>query len=448
MRLSFYGACNQVTGSSVLVETGGKKILLDCGLFQGTRASEKRNLEPFSFVASAVDALVISHAHLDHTGRIPKLFKEGFRGKIFCTGPTKELTYLVLEDSEKLAREEAKKNNHASLYSESYIQNAMELFETLAYGERVEIAGGVWLTFKNAGHILGSAITLIESEGVKLAYSGDLGNKPSVLLDEPDYLGACDFLICESTYGGRIHEDIEKRRGKLSEIILNTISQNGVLMIPAFAIERTQELLHDIEDFCTVQNCEKPTFYLDSPLAFKVTKVFKKYPEYLNGKLFEVHKDNDIFGDSRVEITSTVEASKAINDAPNPKVIIAGSGMMNGGRILHHMKRYLPDIKNTLLIVGYQSVGTLGRRIYDGEKEVRIHGEKVEIGAQVKTIGSYSAHADMPQIINWISGISGLKKVFIVHGESDQVDALGNAIQKNLKIAVQAPHEAEGYNLN
>ena len=448
MRLFFYGACNQVTGSNVLVETSGKKILLDCGLFQGTRAAEKRNLEPFSFKASEIDALVISHAHLDHTGRIPKLYKEGFHGKIFCTGPTKDLTYLVLEDSEKLAREDAKRNNYVPVYSLDDVRAAMELFETLPYGERIEIASGVWLTFKNAGHILGSAITLIESEGVKLGYSGDLGNKPSVLLDEPDYLDACDFLICEGTYGGRVHEDISKRREKLAEIILNTISQNGVLMIPTFAIERTQELLHDIEDFCTVQNCTHPAFFLDSPLAFRVTEVFKKYTEYLNKKLFEIHKDGEIFGEDRLKITSTVEQSKAINDAPNPKVIIAGSGMMNGGRILHHMKRYLPDSRNTLLIVGYQADGTLGRKIFEGEKEIRIFGKRLKIEAQVNMIGSYSAHADKPQIINWIKNIADLKKVFIVHGESDQEDLLSQSIKNELKIEAQVPNEGEGYNLN
>ena len=269
MRVSFYGACREVTGSNILVEAAGKKILLDCGLFQGTRLSEERNFAPFLFGASAIDSVIISHAHLDHTGRLPKLFKEGFRGKIYSTGPTCELTNLVLEDCEKLMREEAERDKHNPLYSKQDIASVMQLFETVGYGERVEITENVWLTFKNAGHILGSAITLIESDGLKLGYSGDLGNNPSILLKSPDYIEDCDFLICESTYGGQVHEDAGKRHQKLAQIISATIAQSGILMIPSFAIEKTQELLHDIEDFCSVQNCQKPTFFLDSPLAFK-----------------------------------------------------------------------------------------------------------------------------------------------------------------------------------
>jgi len=448
MRVSFYGACREVTGSNILVEAAGKKILLDCGLFQGTRLSEERNFAPFLFGASAIDSVIISHAHLDHTGRLPKLFKEGFRGKIYSTGPTCELTNLVLEDCEKLMREEAERDKHNPLYSKQDIASVMQLFETVGYGERVEITENVWLTFKNAGHILGSAITLIESDGLKLGYSGDLGNNPSILLKSPDYIEDCDFLICESTYGGQVHEDAGKRHQKLAQIISATIAQSGILMIPSFAIEKTQELLHDIEDFCSVQNCQKPTFFLDSPLAFKVTEVFRKYSDYLNLKIREFHKDGDFFGLERLKITSSVEESKAIDQAPNPKVIIAGSGMMNGGRILHHMKKYLGDTRNTLLIVGYQSTGTLGRRIFEGEKEVNIHGQKVLINAQIKTIGSYSAHADLPQIINWLSKTGSLKKVFVVHGESDQAVALSKSIEQSLKIATTIPQQGQDYNLN
>lgn len=447
MRLSFFGACRQVTGSNFLLEVGGKKILLDCGLFQGSKAQEKKNYQSFPYQASQIDAVIVGHAHLDHTGRLPKLTKDGFSGRIFATAPTKELTRLVLEDSEKLMREEAVRDNHSPFYSAKDIEVVMQLFESIAYGEKMEIFPGITLTFKNAGHILGSAVTILESQGARLVYTSDLGNFTATLLEPPEFIENGDIAICESTYGGRVHESIEKRTEKLSQILNSTIVANGVLLIPTFAIERTQELLHDIEHFCTSEGCQKPTFFLDSPLAEKVTKTFVKYPEFLSNKVIQLHKGNDFFGLERVKITTTVEQSKEINDAQSPKIIIAGSGMMTGGRILHHAKRYLSGHKNSLLIVGYQSQGTLGRRIFDGEKKVRILGEEVEIRAQIKSIGSYSAHADMPQLLEWLSKIGNLKRVFLVHGEADQETILAKEIESKLNIETTIPQEGKNYEL-
>jgi len=294
MRISFYGAAREVTGSNILVEATGKQILLDCGIFQGNKFAEERNFAPFAYHPKEIDFVIVGHAHLDHTGRLPKLVKDGFKGRIYATAPTKELTRLVLEDSAKLAREEARRNNHPPLFSENDIDNLMELFESISYDESIEISPQVKLTFKNAGHILGSAITILDSGGKRLVYTSDLGNKPSELLEPPELILNASYVICESTYGGRTHEDPSRREQKLAEIINTTVFQNGVLLIPTFAIERTQELLHDIEHFCTINKCEKPTFYLDSPLAQKVTEVFEKYPEYLSGKIRRVHKDEDL----------------------------------------------------------------------------------------------------------------------------------------------------------
>ena len=439
MKISFFGACREVTGSNILVSTLGKKILLECGMFQGFKLAEERNYAPFAYNPSEIDFVIVCHAHLDHVGRLPKLYKEGFRGKIFSTNPTKELASLVLEDTEKLMSEESERNNHEPLYTKEHVAGVMELFESIPYYETFEIAPNIRLTLKNAGHILGSSICVIEADKT-LVYTSDLGNNPSLLLPAPDFVANADIAICESTYGGRTHEDITKRRDKLSLIIGDTIKQNAVLLIPSFAIERTQEILHDIDAFCSSEGCEKPTFYLDSPLALKVTEVFKKYKEYFKE---EIRDDVDFLGLSRFIATPTVEQSKAIFDSPNPKVIIAGSGMMNGGRILHHAQKYLTDENNSILFVGYQANGTLGRRLFDGEKSVKIFGKNVEVRAQVKSIGSYSAHADMPQILNWISKVENLKKVFLVHGESEQALALSKSIETNLKVSVSMPQLGE-----
>lgn len=445
MRINFYGACREVTGSNILIEGAGVKILLECGLYQGFRLAEERNYAPFPYRAQDIDSVIICHAHLDHVGRLPKLYKEGFRGKVYSTAPTKELTRLVLDDTEKLMREESRRDNHPPLYEREDIEGFMELFEALDYHEQVEIFPNIKLTLFNSGHILGSCVCSLEVEGKTIAYTSDLGNNPSLLLNPPENINHADIVICESTYGGRVHEDLNRRREKLAAAVSGAAQNRGVLMIPSFAIERTQELLHDIDNFCDVSGCEKFNIYLDAPLAVKVTELFKKYNEYLNHQVNSEYADGNFLGLERVHITPTVEDSKAIADAANPKIIIAGSGMMNGGRILHHALDYLGDSRNALLFVGYQANGTLGRRLFNGDKKVKIFGKNVEVRAQVKSIGSYSAHADMPQLVDWVSKVNGAKKVFLVHGESEQAMILAREISNKLKIEVEMPQQGEGY---
>jgi len=317
MRLTLLGACREVSGSSFLIETEGKKILLDCGFFQGIEYAEERNYAPFSFNPKSIDFVIIGHAHLDHTGRLPKLVRDGFAGRIYATAPTKELSQLVLEDNFKLMSEEAERDNHVPLYSQDHVEKVMSLFESVEYDKVLEISSGIKLTLKNAGHILGSAITLIDSEDRRLVYTSDLGNEPSILLNTPATVNFADVVICESTYGGRVHEDISKRVQKLSQIISTTINNNSVLMIPSFAIERTQELLHDIDQFCTINGCTRPEFFLDSPLASKATVVFNKYPNFLNKKMQDTAR-GDFLGLMRIKITASVEESKGINEFPAP----------------------------------------------------------------------------------------------------------------------------------
>ncbi|MDP2632650.1 MAG: MBL fold metallo-hydrolase [Candidatus Curtissbacteria bacterium] len=447
MRVSFFGAAREVTGSNILVEVAGRRILFDCGIFQGVNLAEERNFAPFAYDVKSIDFIVVGHAHLDHVGRLPKIFRDGFRGRIFATAPTCELARLVLDDNQKLMSEEARREERPLLCQERDVDGVMGQFEAIPYGKTLEVFPGVKLTLKNAGHILGSALTILEGEDKKLVYTSDLGNSPCELLEPPDTIESADFVICESTYGGRVHEDISIRGETLNKIINSTISQNGVLMIPTFAIERTQELLHDIEHFCQVGKCEVPRFYLDSPLAEKVTKVFGRYPEFLNGKVKNEFKDGAIFALDHVQITSTVEESKSINNAPVPKIIIAGAGMMNGGRILFHLQKYIEDSKNSILIVGYQAVGTLGRRLVDGEHEIKIFGKKYDVGAQVHKIGSYSAHADQPQLVSWLSKIAGVKKVFLVHGESEESLALSLVIGDKMGVESIIPQQGEEYEL-
>lgn len=432
----------------MLLETAGGKIVIECGFFQGSRFSEARNAQNLEFDPKTCMAAIVGHAHLDHTGRLPKLVKEEFKGPIYATQPTRDLTELVLEDAQKLMEEEAEKNGHSVLYSKADVAETIRQFTTVPYNQRTEIANGIYLTFLNAGHILGSAIVIIEAEGLKIAYSSDLGNKPALLLDPPDYVQNADYVICESTYGGRIHEDVTKRQKLLSEVINNTIANDGVLLIPTFAIERTQELLHDIDHFCSTTGCTKPTFFLDSPLAEKVTAVFAKYPKYLSKKLQSEHADNDFFGHEYVKFTRSVEESKEIEFAENPKVIIAGSGMMNGGRILHHAIKYLTSEKNSLLIVGYQALGTLGRRLLEKEAKITIFGKLIRVRANVHAIGSYSAHADSPQLIDWITKIKNLKKVFLIHGESNQSLILSNLLRKNLNLSVEIPQYGDTFDFS
>lgn len=447
MKIHFYGAAREVTGSNILIEVGGKKILFDCGMFQGFRLAEERNYADFAYNPREIDACVVCHAHLDHVGRLPKLYKDGFRGRIYSTAPTRELANLVLEDTEKLMREESERDEHPPLFNSDDVVGVISLFDSIEYEKEFEMFPGVLLTLKNAGHILGSAVAVLAGDGKTLAYTSDLGNTPSILLEPPEFVKNADYAICESTYGGRVHEDINKRREKLATVISGTIIQNGVLLIPSFAIERTQELLNDIEDFCSIKGCEKPTFYLDSPLALKVTEVFKKYPKYLKADVIHEYTNGDLFGLSRIHQTPSVEESKNIEKSPNPKIIIAGSGMMNGGRILHHALRYLVDENCSLLFVGYQAQGTLGRKLFEGEREVKIFGKAVYVNAQIRSIGSYSAHADMPQLINWVSKIAGLKQVFLVHGEAEQSLALGKEIESKLKVKINIPQIGEEYEL-
>src|SRR3989344_3525305 len=457
MKLHFYGGAKVVTGANYLLETEQAKVLVDCGLFQGTRELEARNAEPFAYDAKNTDAVIVSHSHLDHVGRLPMLISAGFKGKIFATPPTVDFTRLILEDSVRVLEEKARHANVVPLFSQAEVDEVMRQFVVVDYYKKTQAAEGVEFTFHDAGHILGSAIVELKimnqesGEETVIVFSGDLGHPPAPLLRAPDYLTSADYVLVESAYGDRNHESPEETEGIVEKIIEDTVSKGGVLMIPSFAMERTQQLLYHINDLIEHRRIPAVPVFIDSPLATHITEVYKKYPQYYNKKAVdEIDSVDDIFNFPGLTFTVSAKDSKGINDVPPSKIIIAGSGMSQGGRIVHHEVRYLQDPKNTLLIVGYQAEGTLGRHIADGQKKVEILDQPVEIQAKEEQISGYSAHADQFYLMDWVKsftkvGFAGdekkheLKKVFVVQGEVGPANVLASLIRDELGIEAEGP---------
>ncbi len=421
-KLSFFGGAQEITGANYLLETERCKALIDCGFFQGHKINEDKNDAPFSYTPASIDALFVTHAHLDHIGRIPKLVKEGFKGKIFSTPPTRDLSQLMLIDSLGVISKEAKRNKKEKLiYSEKDVDETMKKWEVVDYHNNFEI-NGLKIIFREAGHILGSAMVEIvvpAANSAKIVFTGDLGNSPNPILKDAEKIIDANFLIIESTYGDKKHEELDDINLLLERIIEDTIKAKGVLMIPAFSIERTQKLLFEINNLVEHGRIPNTPIFLDSPLAIKATDIYKKYQNYFNEKAKKIIRSGDeLFNFPNLKMTLTTEESKSINDVPLPKIIIAGSGMSIGGRIIHHERRYLSDRRNTLLLVSYQSVGSLGRYLQEGAKTVNILGDIVPVKAQIKNIPGYSAHPDIEKLFDFVSCASNcLEKVFVVQGE-------------------------------
>lgn len=454
--LTFHGGARSVTGANYLLETKGSKILVDCGLIQGTRHAEKENYAKFPYDASKIDAVFATHAHIDHTGRLPKLVKEGFRGRIFMTRPTRDFAELMLKDSQSLMQSEAEREGEQLLFSEEDVDRTFEFVSTVEYGDIIEVTKDIKCRFRDAGHILGSAIIEVWAEDKKFVFSGDLGNPPVPLLRPTEYIEEADYVVVESTYGDRRHEIREERKNLLEDAIEDIAARGGVLMIPSFALERTQELLYELNSLVENHKVPEISVFIDSPLAIKATDIYKKYSEYYNQKASYLIKSGDeVFKFPGLKFTYTSEESKAINNAPPPKVIIAGSGMSNGGRILHHERRYLSDQNSMILFIGYQVEGSLGRRIFDGSKKtrpftVRIFGEPVIVSCRVRAIGGYSAHADQEALYHWVESIKAggkLKKVFAVQGEDGPSLALVQLLRDNLGVDAVAPMAGDSVEL-
>ena len=439
--LGFCGGVGSVTGSNFLLDVGEAAFLIDCGLIQGDRFVQAANADPFVYNPADIDVLLVTHAHADHIGRIPKLVRDGFRGKIYSTLPTMTLANVMLRDAYKVMLYEEERYGTARLYEQEDIDATLNLWEGVGYNESLALPGDVTATFTDAGHILGSAMVHLERNGKKVVFTGDIGNVPQPLLNPPVIPTGYDYLIMESVYGDRQHEEVEERTELLKHYIEDIQKKRGTLIIPAFSLERTQGMLLEINNLVENGKIEPLPVFLDSPLAISVTEQYRKYTSYLKDEVQEQIKGgDDIFAFEGLSFTPTVKDSMSIAKTPGPKIIIAGSGMSHGGRILGHEKRYLEEKNTTLLLVGYQAVGSLGRLLHDGAKKVKIDKEDVHVRAQVARIRGYSGHADRDQLINFVAeGGHKAKQVFVTMGEERSSLFLVQRLRDYLGINAVAP---------
>lgn len=444
MRVKILGAGKIVTGSCYSLETKESRILIDCGMFQGSKDMERMNYEPFNFDPKDFDAMILTHSHLDHCGRIPKLVKYGFRGKIFATEATKALAYIIMMDSANIAKKDVEHENkrrskeglpaRKPLYNEDDIKRVMRLFEIVEYDKDIRITKNIFARFYDAGHILGaSSVQILVKENKKktlITFSGDLGQKESILVKNTEPIFKSDYVFVESTYGDRLHPKIEDREKELIRVINESYQRGGKLMIPSFAVERAQEILYCIGKFMKKGLIPKMEVYLDSPMAMKTTRVFSEYSEYFRDEIREVFLEGkDPFNFPSLIYTESTEESKALNSIKKPCIIIAGNGMCSAGRIKHHIRNSINNEKNTLLFVGFQAYGTLGYWLKKGEKRVRLLGVEVDVKAKIESIEGFSAHADYNELISWLNNFSPKpKKVFLIHGEEDQQKAFSKRI--------------------
>ena len=448
-KVTFYGGTGSVTGANFLLEIDGKKILIDCGLTQGEKLADDVNWNPFVYDPKEIDFLFISHAHVDHLGRVPKLISEGFRGKIYSTEPTKGLALPMLEDTASILG----KNTELGLdeiYSLENIKLSLALWKGFPYKQNIKITNNLEAVFFNAGHILGSAMTEFVYNGKKILFTGDLGNSPSPLLPDTEKITDVDYLVMESVYGDRNHESRDDRRQILAEIIQDNHKRQGTLIIPTFSLERSQELLFELDSLLEENRIPIMPIFFDSPLAIRLTEVFKEYKEYFNDTAQKaISPGKYLFDFPGMHNTLKSEESKLIAGVPNPKIVIAGSGMSTGGRIVHHERHYLPDPNNTLLLMGYQSVGTPGRLIQEGLKTVRITGEDVPIRAHIVTIFGYSGHKDSDGLLGFVEDMQDtVKKVFVVMGEPKSEMFLAQKLRDNLGIEAYVPEQGSSVTLD
>jgi metallo-beta-lactamase family protein len=445
VQIQFFGGTQSVTGTSHLLTVGDKKILLDCGMFQGKRSEFFSRNRQLPYAADSIDAMVLSHAHIDHSGNIPNLVKSGFTGPIFATHATRDLCAVMLMDSGHIQEKDAefvnkkhdKKNGQhvEPIYTVEDAQNSMLHFVGLNYHRPLQIMDGVRLTFFDAGHILGSAITLLEIEEDgktrQIVFSGDIGRPGMPILRDPESLSQADVLITESTYGGRRHDAYNQVHEKLAEIINTTIRRRGKVIVPAFSVGRTQELVYSLHQLTMQHKIPEVPIFVDSPLSVNVTEVFRLHPECYDQEISRLLQENhNPFGFGRLQYIKNVEESKKLNNFQEPCIILSASGMCEAGRILHHLSNNIENPLNTILIVGFMAENTLGRRLIEKNAIVKIFGEPHQLRAQVVKFNAFSAHADHDELLSFIGGFERerLQHIFIVHGEMDRSQALAEGI--------------------
>lgn len=456
MKIKFLGAAQIVSGSCHLVTTDSASFVIDCGMFQGGKDVKDHNYKDFAINPAQLDFLLLTHAHIDHSGLIPKLVKRGFSGSIYCTQPTAELLQVMLPDSAHIQETEVERKNKKAqragrpliepVYTVEEAQNSLQQIVAVNYDEILAPAENVKIRFREAGHILGSAIIEVwlqkQNREVKIVFSGDLGQHDQPIIKDPTYIEGADYVVLESTYGDRLHKRLATRLNDLEHVIKETMAKGGNLIIPSFAVERTQDLLYDLYHLEQAGKLDNIDIYIDSPLAIAATEIFQRSSAYYDQDTRDILRQGDHpFKLKNLKFSRTQEESMALNEQAGPKIIISASGMCEAGRIKHHLKHNLWRPQSTVLFVGYQAQGSLGRRILEGEKLVRIHGEDVVVKADIRTIGAYSAHADQAGLLDWLKNFTHPpRKVFLVHGEPKAQTVLAGLIEQKLGIPVTIPH--------
>lgn len=457
MKIHFFGADREVTGSRHLLEVNGKKILLDCGMFQGRRDEEKEKNKNFGFTAKDVDAVILSHAHIDHSGNLPNLVKQGFNGPIYCTKPTVDLLAFMLRDSAFIQEREVEYLNEKKkesgeeliepLYTTEDVEKTLPMVKGFKYDSCVNLFDDpdIMLCFREAGHILGSAITVLtikdhdDGKVKRFVFTGDLGRNNMPLIRNPYQIERAEYLMIESTYGNRLHESILEAEEKLAKIVKDTAARGGKILIPAFSLGRTQEIIYELHKLIDEHKIPELPIYIDSPLSVNLTDVFRQNLGVLDEetqKLFIDSKD-DPFSFPQLHYIQSVEESKALNNHNGPCIIVSSSGMCEHGRILHHLKNSIEDHRNTLVIVGFQAKNTLGRKIIEKVNPVNIFGKPYEVKMEVKIMNAYSAHADRSDLLDYVSKVEGIQKLILVHGEDQACEDLKSAmIQNGMKDVV------------
>ena len=460
--IQFLGATQTVTGSRHLIEAGGYRVLVDCGLFQGFKELRLRNWEPFPVEPASINAVILTHAHIDHTGYLPRLVRDGFKGPVYATSASVELSRILLPDSARLQEEEAayanrkgysRHNEALPLYTESNANQALKLLVPMKYGERMQLGRNISFEFVGAGHIIGSGFVAMnveteENELRRVLLTGDIGRYDEPILNDPEPVAEADYIVLESTYGDRTHPEIDVK-DRLAEIINDTIGRGGQLLVPAFAVGRTQQLVYLIRELEDAKRIPVVPVYVDSPMAVKATRLYLKHRDDHDIDMQSLIKESrDPLATHRFGLARTREESKRISASTEPAIVISASGMATGGRILHHLRQRIDDPRNTVMFVGFQAGGTRGRRLVDGEREIKLFGEVLPVRAKIESLQNLSAHGDWKEILRWLEGFERPpRKVFLVHGEPAAAAALKQRISEKFGWPTDIPAYLEKHEL-